>query len=356
VIDAELQRDAEELLRRFAAARSGGPTFGALLDEFLKLREKGPSIAAYRSRARPLREFFGPTTAAAMTIASGAEYRSKRLAGGLGKTDEDKPVGQRTVEHELAMAKAVLNWAVDSGKVSSNPLGRLKRTKLKRNPQASLREEHLPAVIQAAPDLMTAVYVIVAFDTGCRRSEALWLQWDDVDARALAIIVRHGKGDKERTVLTTSRAIDAIRRMPRVIGNPYIFATTDRRRKGLPVCHEQINDMVREAIVASGVERFYGGRKVRIHALRRGHATNAVERGVDPRTVQEQLGHASLATTELYLDSRFDHRRREMRQKYDRDLADPLATPDLGSRLPPHRASTSEEEKQGVDELLLDRR
>ena len=109
-------------------------------------------------------------------------------------------------------------------------------------------------------------------------------------------------------------------------------------------------DWIIEAVRKSGVEQHYGGKKVRIHALRRGHATNAVERGVDLRSVQEQLGHASIRTTEGYIDSRLSHRAREIRSKYDRNLADPFA-----ERRGPHAAASNEaSEKQAEQKNLLD--
>jgi integrase len=352
LIDAELQRDAEDVLRRIAAARAGGPTFGALLDAFLESAATTVthhSLSIYRHKAMPLRLHFGAMPAASITKTQARAYVPARMAGAYGRV-----VGKSTAEQELRMAQGVLNLAVDNGALSHNPIARLKRKRPKPNKQAALLEEHLPAVVSAAPDLMTAVFIVVCFDSGCRRNEARYLRREDIDRRAVAFRIRNGKGNKERTVATTERAIAAIDRMPVVLGNPFVFASTSTRSKGKPMCAPYINRLVAMAVKASGIEAHYGGRKVRVHGLRRGHATNAVERGVDILAVQEQLGHEHLSTTTEYLEARLSHRLRAMRVKFDTGLSDPLVTSDLGPRRPARRANPDAEKKQATDSKIVD--
>jgi integrase len=342
-VDQETREEVRRLLGKLAADVEPSPTFVTLIDGYLRTVEQGPSIKSYRSRSKPLNLHFGATPANQITLSQAADYRTKRTAGEYGNK-----VSAFQAEMELDFAKWVLNWAVDEKQVEFNPLARLKKKKFKNTPQGSLREEHLPLVVAAAPNLVTAVYLIVCFDTGLRRTEALSVLWSDIDWAELSITVRHGKGDKERVVTTTARALEAIRRLPRVLGNQHVFANPRSKRRR-HYCSEVMNDWVRDAVRASGVEQFYGGRKVRIHGLRRGHATNAAERGIDLRCIQEQLGHSSISTTEKYLDSRLDHRRREMRQKFDRNLADPF-----GERRGPHQAPSSDaEENQDHSEKIL---
>lgn len=360
MIDADLERDALDVLRRFTAARAGGPAFSVLMKAFLDAAATAPttSINAYRSKSKPLLSHFGALPIGAITKQHGKDYVAKRTAGELIDTAGEpfKAAGVNTAWQELGMATAILSRAVEDGALSSNQLALVKPPKkLKKERQASLREEHLPDVVAAAPNLMTAVYIIVCFDTGARRSEAIRIRWDDLDWRAMSITIRHGKGDKERTVCTTSRALEAIRRLPRSLGNPYVFASTSPRCKAKPMGPDQLYRWMIEAVNSSGVERHYAGKKVRIHALRRGHATNAVERGVDLRSVQAQLGHASIVTTEKYIDNRLDHRRREMAEKYARGLEDPLATrrgPQRAGEKTQAKSENSVDNGTGIDEAV----
>lgn len=200
--------------------------------------------------------------------------------------------------------------------------------------QESFREEHLTLVMACAPNEVTAVYIAVALDSGLRRSELLALDWNDVDLERRALIVRHGKGDKFRIVFTTARAMALMARLSR--SQPWVFchpSTGSRLRARF------VNIWVRETVQLSGVERAYAGKKIRIHAMRRGHATNANERGVDLRSVQEQLGHVSIRTTEGYVDLRMDHREK-MRTRFEQGTL-PLPTAGLlgdVTRRPPSRA------------------
>jgi integrase len=346
LVNPGTREKAKALLAEMLADEEPSPTFGSLLDDFLRDHSASPSIKTYRSKCKPLRLHFGHLPVADITKDHGKAYRTRRTG-----TDElSGKVSAFTAELELSLARQILNAAWDDEKIPVNPLARLKkRKKLKTTPQASLQEEHLADVIAAAPNLLTAVYILVAFDTGGRRTEVLTLQWEDIYWSSLAVKIRHGKGDKDRLVVTTARALEAIRRLPRVLGNPFVFANP-RGRSRRHYGSETLNDWCRDAVVKSGVEQYYGGRKVRIHALRRGHATNAIERGVDIRSVQEQLGHASLSTTEKYIDSRLSHRLKEMRSKYDRGLEDPLGERHGPRRAPCHGASENASDVQsGLD-------
>lgn len=250
-----------------------------------------------------------------VTPAEAVVYRNNRMAGKLGRK-----ACAYTAELELDLVKWMLNWAEEQGHIASNPLIKLKREAVKPVKQAALREEHLEDVVRASPNLLTVVYIVLVLDTGARRSEALMMRWEDVDWTAGTVIIRNGKGGKRRIVVTSGRSLELLRKLPRRIDSPWIF-TNPGRLKPRPYSKETINDFVREAIVKSGVEKHYGGRVVRVHGLRRGHATNAVGKGVDLDSVREQLGHDNISTTQGYLDSRIDHRLAEMRQKYDRGLS-----------------------------------
>jgi integrase len=324
-VDDEVRKAIEKAYRLVSAETTSAPTFTAMMAIYMQAMKGEKSEVAYRRRLIGPLKHFGPMPVDHVTPVEAVVYRQKRTGGELGKK-----VCAYTAEIELDLVKWALNWLVDNGHLATNPLARLRRKKVKNEPQAALREEHLEAVLAACPNLTTAVYVVLVIDTGARRTEALTLRWDDVNWKTGVIIIRNGKGGKRREVVCSGRALDLLRQQPRVVGSPFIFANS-RIDGGPPFAKETLNEWVRHAIMDSGVEKNYGGRKVRIHGLRRGHATNAVERGVDIRSVQEQLGHESIATTQKYIDSRMDHRLKEMR-KNERPL------PAMTDRRPAKRA------------------
>jgi integrase/recombinase XerD len=119
-----------------------------------------------------------------------------------------------------------------------------------------------------------------------------------------------GKGSKERIVPVGRRAAEALRRyLSR--GRPYL----ERRQrpelflnaKGGPLTRSGVFLILRRLAAKAGLEP----ERVHPHLLRHSFATHLLEGGADLRSVQEMLGHADLATTELYTHVS-DKRRREL--------------------------------------------
>jgi integrase/recombinase XerD len=152
----------------------------------------------------------------------------------------------------------------------------------------ALTEEELKRLLEEARRRGFYHYALVALCglCGLRVSEALELRWGDIDFEGGYITVRAGKGAKGRRVPAPRQLLDHLkfyrgRPEARVIGRTYSWAWQAAREMG---------------------ERALG-KPVPPHVLRHTYATLLLKRGVDVRTVQEVLGHASLATTAAYLHS-----------------------------------------------------
>jgi integrase/recombinase XerD len=148
--------------------------------------------------------------------------------------------------------------------------------------------------------LRNAALLEALYATGCRVSELCGLQCSGAvdDHRFLRV---HGKGSKERLVPLSDRALRAIRRWL-TDGRPALAARARRptdalflTRTGRPIERVRVFQVLRETARAAGVEVACSP-----HALRHSFATHLVEGGADLRVVQELLGHASLATTQIY--------------------------------------------------------
>ena len=137
------------------------------------------------------------------------------------------------------------------------------------------------------------------YATGCRASEVVGLRPGDLDlvggsARCI------GKGDKERIVPLGAKAREALseymtRDRPRLIAGrldvPNIFVTT----RGRPLSRIGLWKIVKTHALAAGLPG-----AVSPHTLRHSFATHLLAGGADLRVVQEMLGHASIATTQIY--------------------------------------------------------
>jgi integrase/recombinase XerD len=137
------------------------------------------------------------------------------------------------------------------------------------------------------------------YATGCRASEVVNLRPGDLDlAGGSARCI--GKGDKERIVPLGARAREALadylkRDRPRLIAGrvdvPTIFVT----KRARPLTRVGLWTIVKKHALAAGLPQ-----TVSPHTLRHSFATHLLAGGADLRVVQEMLGHASIATTQIY--------------------------------------------------------
>jgi len=127
--------------------------------------------------------------------------------------------------------------------------------------------------------------IILAANTGLRRSEALGIRWKDIQDGAVIVT---GKGNKRRTVPLNAAALEAIGRQPRA--GEYVFDVPNRRQSNL-LKRTFIRIRKRTGI------HFY------LHLLRHYFATSLLERGVDIVTISELLGHSKTMTSLIYSHS-----------------------------------------------------
>jgi integrase/recombinase XerD len=137
------------------------------------------------------------------------------------------------------------------------------------------------------------------YATGCRASEVAGLRPVDLDLkRGSARCV--GKGNKERCVPLGSRAIEALgdylkRDRPLLVARHPETATVFVSKSGRPLSRTALWRVVKQHALATGLNS-----EVSPHTLRHSFATHLLAGGADLRVVQEMLGHASIATTQIY--------------------------------------------------------
>jgi integrase/recombinase XerD len=133
--------------------------------------------------------------------------------------------------------------------------------------------------------------------------EALALTVDDIDAEAMLLRVRSGKGRVDRTVPLPEHILTLLRRYWRTHRNErLIFPALGRGQTGghtatEPMNRASVQGAFRRALKAAGLARPH----VSIHTLRHSYATHLLEAGVNIRFIQHALGHRCLETTMRYL-------------------------------------------------------
>jgi integrase/recombinase XerD len=200
------------------------------------------------------------------------------------------------------------------GARTDNPAAELdlprRRRKLPRTLSPAEAERLVEAASGVAPrDLRDRALVELLYGAGLRVSEVVGLDRASVDIEG-RLVRAVGKGNKERVVPIGRQAAEAVRRYL-ARGRPYL----DRRHRpelflnarGGPLTRAGAFLILRGLAGKAGLEP----ERVHPHLLRHSFATHLLEGGADLRSVQEMLGHADLATTELYTHVS-DRRRREL--------------------------------------------
>lgn len=218
-----------------------------------------------------------------------------------------------TIARRLAALRAFYRHEQLIGARLDNPAAEIpsprRVRRLPRTLSASEAERLVDAAAGTTPRaLRDSALVELLYGSGLRVSEAVGLDVAAVDLDE-RLVVCLGKGGKQRVVPIGRSAAEGVRRYL-ARGRPYL----DRRHrpelflnaKGGPLTRAGVFFLLRRIAEQAGLEPA----RVHPHLLRHSFATHLLEGGADLRSVQEMLGHANLATTELYTHVT-DKRRRE---------------------------------------------
>lgn len=161
-----------------------------------------------------------------------------------------------------------------------------------------------------------AAMLEILYASGARVSELCGLDLEDIDYARQTIRVL-GKGNKERTIPIGNPAMRALEAWLKEGREPLAGAKSERAvflgLRGKRIDQRTVRTMVYHALAAlEGVE------KMGPHALRHSAATHLLEGGADLRTVQEILGHASLATTQIYTHVSTERLQKAFKQAHPR--------------------------------------
>lgn len=153
-------------------------------------------------------------------------------------------------------------------------------------------EEEVVRMLVAANNLKHQCIIGMLYSAGLRRSELTGLRIIDVDFDRYQVVVRGGKGKKDRISLLSERMAIALHKYMKEYQPTYwMFEGSDRKEySGV-----SIGVIVREAAKKAGIKK-----KISPHVLRHSFATHLMDKGTDTRYIQELLGHASLKTTAIY--------------------------------------------------------
>lgn len=211
-----------------------------------------------------------------------------------------------TLARRSAAARTFFGWATHTARLATDPTQRLAAARTGRTLPVVLAQEPVARLLDVARGRASDgdpvhvrdwVAVEVLYATGVRVGELCGADVHDVDLddRLLRVV---GKGDKERVVPFGLPARDALRTWLDVARPQLVVPATGAAlllgRRGGRVDQRTVRAVVHDLAAVAGVD------DVAPHALRHTAATHLLEGGSDLRSVQEMLGHSSLATTQRY--------------------------------------------------------
>jgi len=170
------------------------------------------------------------------------------------------------------------------------------------------REKKLPVILsreevhRILEQVHTPVYracLKTIYSCGLRLREGSHLQVTDIDSGRMFLHI-HGKGGKDRVVPLPDRTLSLLREFWKTHrSRPWMFPATRRVLKSGaemgPLTDSSLQKAFKLAVAASGISK-----RAHIHSLRHSYATHLLEMGVNLRIIQENLGHGSARTTQIY--------------------------------------------------------
>lgn len=155
-----------------------------------------------------------------------------------------------------------------------------------------LSQEELSALIREIKNLKHRTLICLIYATGLRISEVLALKPADIDVHRMMVIVRGGKGNKDRITVLSQVALAMLKSyLPTYNPRVYLFEGPE----GKEYSARSVNAIIKRASAAAGILK-----NVSAHTLRHSFATHLLERGTDLRYIQTLLGHENSKTTERY--------------------------------------------------------
>lgn len=272
-------------------AAPGDPAIEAFLE--MLAAERGAArntLAAYASDLADFAGFLAPAPPAAATAEQIAAYLARLASSGM---------SARTAARRLSALRQFFRFLAQEGMRADDPTLLTVSPKLPASLPKALTEAEVATLIEGAATLpppqgpRAAALVELLYASGLRASECVSLPVSALRAEGLMVAVR-GKGGKERLVPIPPRA-RAAAEAARAAKDPSRFLFPSRAASG-HLTRQGMALLLKQAALAAGLDP----ERVSPHVLRHSFATHLLARGADLRSLQLLLGHADIATTQIY--------------------------------------------------------
>ena len=209
----------------------------------------------------------------------------------------EKKLSPRTINCHLSTVRGFYDYLIYEEEVSlNNPVARGKMLREPHPLPMYLHDNELQLFLENVSSTRDLAMFMLMLRCGLRVQEVVNLTLDVIDYRRSRILVKSGKGGKDRTVYISNDAAVALakylRKRPRT-GERQIFLAEKGRYKGKPISVRAVQKRIEHYAREIGVS-------VTCHRLRHTMATQLLNADADIVSIQEMLGHSRIKTTQRY--------------------------------------------------------
>ena len=224
---------------------------------------------------------------------------------------EKRKLKETTLQNQVGIIRSFFAWMLSEEIIKKNPMLKIKSVKpLIKNVRHGLSAEELEHLRNACNDYREKALIEFLVSTGCRISEIVNLNVDEINMRDRCTTVV-GKGNKERVVFFSYRAKLMLEEyFSRCKGGIALFPSAIAPYTAVKV--RALQKIVRSIGVRAGIAR-----NVHPHLLRHTFAELALKAGMDICVIQELLGHTDISTTQIYAKNCNE----TIKQQYDKFVA-----------------------------------
>ncbi len=294
-----------ELVKEIAAVSELPPAlapFPRVLEEAMELSGFSPTTRpGYRRAVRDFLLWLLEQGITSLTEVTRPVITAFRLKLQTRSSRRGTPYAVRTQIGSLAALRFFFGWLVKTGELLADPTLHLPSPRAPQSLPRSLKVSEVLALIRRLPKtalgLRDRALVELLYGTGMRRSEAARLLLDEIDFAGRTLLVREGKGRKDRVVPLGKKAKQALLEYLE-LGRPKLLRGEDPKavflgNGGKPITIDYLTQRIQMLGERIGID-------VRPHWLRHSCATHLLQGKADIRHIQRLLGHKSLQTTERY--------------------------------------------------------
>ncbi len=219
-------------------------------------------------------------------------------------SEHRRGLSPKSLQRRLSACRSFYLWLLKRGRIDANPADAIRAPKAARKLPQVLDVDEAVQLVEVATDaplgLRDRALLELFYSSGLRLSEVCALKWADLDfAQGLVTVL--GKGSKQRIVPVGSHARNALAALrEEAAGQPGDFVFPGRG--GAQISSRAVQLRMKKLAAQRGVYK-----RVHPHLLRHSFASHMLESSGDLRGVQELLGHADIATTQIYTHLDFQH-------------------------------------------------